>query len=738
LLLLPISFAAVDVVPTRVNASWSAFLNFSISNTQASNISRVEIHIPSGFSQITNIGCSLSGTFKSPSSPNPLVWENDTIGLVMSGSTEYFWFQSIAPAAESGTNFIFLINLTYLDSNTQTFEVNVTVDDIDSPVYSAIGYSVPNNTKYKPAANYGFQIVWKDNVGISTVIFSSNFNSSINLTVARLFGHEKEGVYVVNFTDVAADTYWFIWYANDTSGNFYNTPNITYVIKKADNPISVYLNGVSTNYTVLENGTDLNITVLAIGSICVYRSYTGLSLIKCENDRWEWKEVMDVGIHKFLVNVSSNNLNYSSNSSGVEFFVNVIYPRIRFKDLQAPSSTTYSPGATYNFKITFFSPSYPLNNISNVSFIFDNKIYYLPVSRQDSEVYAFTIRDLGVGSYNWKFCANDTQFETSCVSGTLTISQAVPRLDIINVQDYTAPVNKTIIGIGCPQQIVCRLYLNNTELPDNFYELNTDKAGYYIFTFNTSGNANYSAASITKSMTVYPPRQTTTTTIQQEQTTTTTIQQPSISSQDVLKLKANVSSILKVKNPDLLKITEIEVVSKEDVENVEIKVELANPSEMSKRIVGDNKVFLTYLKITSNVSAEKLTSIKIRFKVEKSWIDVNNIDASKVALYKFENEDWIKLPTQKISEDNSNIYYEANLSSFSFFAIVGEVKSGIPWYFFLIPTIVIVGIIVYLFWPTPAKDYEKLKQRWSSRSLGKQLFFYFFHTFSKIFFKIFR
>jgi len=722
LMFLPISFALVEVNPSKVNASWPVFLNFSISNTYTSNISRVEIHIPSGFTQISNIGCSLSGIFKSPSSPNPLIWENDTIGIIINGATEYFWFQLTSPDAPSGTNFTFLINLTYLDSNTQTFEVNITVDDVDPPTYSDISYSKPNNTKYLPEANYGFQVIWRDNVGISTVLLFSNFNSSTNLTVSRFSGHEKEGVYVVNFTDIAAGTYWFIWYANDTSGNWYNTSNITYVIEKADNPISVYLNDVATNYTVLENGTTLNITVLAIGSICVYRNHTELSLIKCENDRWEWNEAMDIGVHQFLVNVSSNNLNYSSNSSGVKFLVNVIHPRIRFKDLQAPSSLTYSPGTTYTFKVTFFSPSYPLNNISNVSFIFNDEIYYLPVNKQDGETYTFTLRDLGVGSYNWKFCANDTQGEINCTSGILTIKQAVPKLDIINVQDYIAPVNKTIIGIGCPQQIICKLYLNNTELSDNFYELNTDKPGYYIFTFNTSGNANYSAASITKSMTIYPPRQTTTTTTttQPNQTTTTTTQPSPISSQNVLELKANVPYVLKVENSDFLKITEIEITSKEDVENAEIKVEVAFSNEIPKIIVEANKILLTYIKITSNISSEKLDNIKIRFKTEKSWIDSSNIDVSKVALYKFENDEWIKLPTQKVSEDNSNIYYEATLNSFSFFAIVGEVKSGLPWYFLLIPAIVIVGIIVYLFWPTSSlKDYEKLKRKWSSGYIGK-------------------
>jgi PGF-pre-PGF domain-containing protein len=305
----------------------------------------------------------------------------------------------------------------------------------------------------------------------------------------------------------------------------------------------------------------------------------------------------------------------------------------------------------------------------------------------------------------------------NCTSGSFSIRQAVPQLNIINVQDYVAPVNKTIVAIGCPPQLVCKLYLNDTELPKNFYELITDKPGYYVFTFNTSGNANYSAASITKSLTVYPPIQTNITTTTTQTTVNSQPTQPTLpSTKNVLDVKANVPSIFSVDNPELLKITRVEIVSKEDVKNVEVKVEIAPPDQIPKQFAEKNKVFLTYLKITSNISSEKIASVKIRFKAEKAWINANNLDKTKVSLYKFENDNWIKQPTQKISEDEKNVYYEASLSSLSLFVIAGEVKTGFPWHLILIPiVIIIVAIIAYIFWPTPiGSEYEKLKQKWSS------------------------
>jgi PGF-pre-PGF domain-containing protein len=719
LMLFPPAFASiVKVEPSTLNASWNTTLNISVNNTELINVSKVSVYLPSDFKDIMNIGTSVSPSLViNPSQVFPLVWTNATPeGFVENGTTEYFWFTAQVPSVLSNTNFTLLINLTYLNSSEESFQINVTIKDVDAPIFSDLNFSKANNTKYSPGASYGFQIKWKDNVNVSSVIFSSNFNTSVNLTASLFSGNEKEGIYIVNFTDLASGTYWLIWYANDTSGNWYNTSNITYVVLPADNFVTVYLNGIPTNYTVLENGTSINITAIAKGTIYLFKN---ASQIKYDENRLEWNETLGIGIYEFKANVSSVNANYSSNFTGATFFVKVIYPRLRFKDLQAPSSATYSPGASYTFKITFFSLAYPLNNITNVSFILNDKTYYLPVSKQDNETYSFTVKDLAAGNYNWRFCAKDSQEEFNCTSGTLSITQATPQLNILNVQDYLAPVNKTIIAIGCPSQLVCKFYLNDTELTHSYYELITDKPGYYIFTFNTSGNANYSAVSITKSLTVYPSRQATITTI--IQTTTTTTIQPTPSTSNLLDLQPNSPTVFRVDNPDLLKVSEIEITTREEVKNVEVKVEIPLATEIPKEFVEEGKAYLTYLKIALNVSSEKIASIKIRFKVEKTWINAKNIDEAKIALYKFENENWIEQPTQKISEDENNVYYETSLSSLSFFVIAGKMKAGFPWHLALIPiVIIIVGIIVYLFWPTPiGSEYEKLKQKWSSGGFGK-------------------
>lgn len=62
---------------------------------------------------------------------------------------------------------------------------------------------------------------------------------------------------------------------------------------------------------------------------------------------------------------------------------------------------------------------------------------------------------------------------------------------------------------------------------------------------------------------------------------------------------------------------------------------------------------------------------KISFRVEKSWIIENNVDAEKIRLARY-HEDWEILATVKISEDQVYVYYEAEVPGFSIFAVVAE------------------------------------------------------------------
>lgn len=78
-----------------------------------------------------------------------------------------------------------------------------------------------------------------------------------------------------------------------------------------------------------------------------------------------------------------------------------------------------------------------------------------------------------------------------------------------------------------------------------------------------------------------------------------------------------------------------------------------------------------YLEITPNSSS--VSNSIINFKVSKSYLISNDIEASTVRLNRYDNnKSWIELKTEKINEDDSYIYYQTENNHFSTFAITGQ------------------------------------------------------------------
>lgn len=76
-----------------------------------------------------------------------------------------------------------------------------------------------------------------------------------------------------------------------------------------------------------------------------------------------------------------------------------------------------------------------------------------------------------------------------------------------------------------------------------------------------------------------------------------------------------------------------------------------------------------YLNIEhDNIPDEDITGVKKTFKVEKTWINNNNLNKEDVKLFRFK-EEWTALTTNIINEDNNYIYYEAQSPGLSIFAI---------------------------------------------------------------------
>ncbi len=71
-------------------------------------------------------------------------------------------------------------------------------------------------------------------------------------------------------------------------------------------------------------------------------------------------------------------------------------------------------------------------------------------------------------------------------------------------------------------------------------------------------------------------------------------------------------------------------------------------------------------------SPENIAEPRVGFKVEKAWIVENGIEGTTIFLCRYSDEGWSPLHTKVISEDEESVYFEAQTSGFSLFAIAYE------------------------------------------------------------------
>jgi PGF-pre-PGF domain-containing protein len=129
--------------------------------------------------------------------------------------------------------------------------------------------------------------------------------------------------------------------------------------------------------------------------------------------------------------------------------------------------------------------------------------------------------------------------------------------------------------------------------------------------------------------------------------------------------------------PTDTKLTEIQIQVKTRVVASELSVEKydSNPADAATDVPG---IVYRYMSVSfTKVDDSNVQSAKIKFKIEKSWIEQNSVDASSAALYRYSGGAWNKLQTAKTGEDGVHVYYEAATPGFSYFAISAE-KAATP------------------------------------------------------------
>ena len=299
----------------------------------------------------------------------------------------------------------------------------------------------------------------------------------------------RNGTIIANNSEqvLSAGSYNFTVFRNDTANytNIIDTEDFT--ITQATPVITKLLNGGTANLTLVYP-QQVNATGSSTGgTIKIFRNETDVT---SENGL---NQTLGVGGYIYKFNVTGNT-NYSG-LTGEYMQVNITSA----VDITPPYFTTIPSD---------ISASYPYN--LGVDFNADDETGFGYYKINDTRFFINqsgwlnTTVNLGVANYFINVSINDTSGNLNSTVFNINITQNntyVLSLAITPATTVTYPVETTATGSGCPTEIVCNLSNNVTGFLVN-PSIDTLGVRIYNYTFNSSGNTNYSIKSISGLLTV--------------------------------------------------------------------------------------------------------------------------------------------------------------------------------------------------------------------------------------------
>lgn len=121
--------------------------------------------------------------------------------------------------------------------------------------------------------------------------------------------------------------------------------------------------------------------------------------------------------------------------------------------------------------------------------------------------------------------------------------------------------------------------------------------------------------------------------------------------------------------PSDIGFSSVNVSVKNNLSNVRLTVTklLAKPSYITPNVPGTAYKYIEVSPV--NLAESNIATAKIRFIVEKWWMDLNKFDKTGISLYRYSSGSWQKLNTSIIGETSNYYNYEAATPGFSTFAI---------------------------------------------------------------------
>ncbi|NIM47036.1 MAG: PGF-pre-PGF domain-containing protein [Candidatus Aenigmarchaeota archaeon] len=141
-------------------------------------------------------------------------------------------------------------------------------------------------------------------------------------------------------------------------------------------------------------------------------------------------------------------------------------------------------------------------------------------------------------------------------------------------------------------------------------------------------------------------------------------------------IAANKTAVVSITKTEDVAFRQINISVANSVNNIKIVITKIPglPASVTHEISG--KIY-HYIEINKeNITDVNVNKIYIKFAVNKTWLTDNNVDALNIALYRWNNGQWNELETDYVSEDVSEVFYQAESPGFSYFLI--GTKGGAP------------------------------------------------------------
>lgn len=360
---------------------------------------------------------------------------------------------------------------------------SITNSNVLGSVYATHSKNLTINNDSIGAKSYGFE---QDAVcGFYDSNNMSVTNSSITSDLTQINLKNTANATISGNTILSRNPYFAIIALSASPFRLSNATNIYVYNNKITSPNSNYFKTQSSTLSLnatLQSGTNIvgrsliggnyytDLTSHGYSDICLDSNNTGI----CDS--------------AFTIDGFTDYLPLSSNTT------------LSWSENQSSLPASYSPSQYSTFNVTWSGIDYNGYTFSYVETNYSGSPHNYTTTRIDNQSTYQII--LPVGTFYFKFYANDSMNRwNSTDEWYFTVNQTTPSLSVSANPAWSAnyPTSTTVSGSGCPSEITCDLY-RDVYLVPNSSETQILAVGSYIYVYNTSGDENYTSASISKTL----------------------------------------------------------------------------------------------------------------------------------------------------------------------------------------------------------------------------------------------